>query len=281
MKVWRVAFLVLIVGCAGAKGKPIEQNASWVFEETEFEAFYFDMFEDYPVRTLSTKEIGQHSAGTNILLRKKFSGDDATKILQLLKESEARKFWTEPVDLANMDLAVLRFERNGETVDIGIDPNAEYVTVYVDGEFVGSEIYKTPATELTEALKPFLDLKYLSGELEMKLDSEKAGVGYRLSVTVKNGTDDTVRLPPVEEMYLFIEFRDKDREMVYAHPIFDLAVLELDQFVSLKSGYSEYVWIDIPPERLNGTPVEVRAFYSAFFDGKNKFELYSDWVPVN
>lgn len=281
MKAWWIAPLALLAGCASNQGRPIAQHASWVFDETEFEAFYFDMFEVYPDKTLSTEEIGKHPVGTNILLYKKFSGDEAKTVLSLLKESEKRVYWTEPIDLVNMDVAVLRFKRAGETVDIGIDSDAEYVTVYINGENAGSEIYMTDATELTAALSPFLDLEFFSGELEMRLDSERAGSGYRLIFTVKNGTKDALRIPPVEEIHLFIEFRNADGEMIYQQPIYDPTELEPDEFVTLKSGYSEFNWIDIPLDRLTGEPTEVRAFFSAFYDGENKFELYSDWVPVD
>ena len=281
MKAWQIAPLALLVACAGPQGRPIEQHASWVFDETEFEAFYFDVFEDYPDRTLSTEEIGQHPVGTSILLQKKFSGEEAKNILRLLEESEKRPFWTEPIDLSYADLAVLRFERAGETVDIGIDPDAEYVTVYINGEMAGSEIYRTDATELTAALSPFLDLEYFSGELEMRLDSASAGAGFRLTVKVRNDTTDTLLIPPVKEDYLFIEFRDADGQMIYRPPTYDFALLQPDEFVTLKSGYAEYNSIDIPRDRLKGKPTEVRAFFSAFFDGENKFELYSDWVSVD
>ncbi|MCH8979217.1 MAG: hypothetical protein IH945_08240 [Armatimonadetes bacterium] len=281
MRAWWIAPLALLSGCASNKGAPIAEHASWVFDETEFEAYYFDVFEDYPDRTLSTEEIGQHPVGTNILLQKQISADEAKNILRLLEESEKRPFWTEPVDLSYADLAVLRFERAGEIVDIGIDPDAEYVTVYINGEMAGSEIYRTDATELTAALSPFLDLEYFSGELEMRLDSERAGTGYRLTVKVKNGTKDTLLIPPVKEAHMFIEFRNADGEMVYRQPIYDPAQLEPDEFVTLKSGYSEFDWIDISPDRLTGEPTEVRAFFSAYYDGENKFELYSDWVTVD
>ena len=281
MRAWWIAPLALLSGCARDQGGPIEQHASWVFDETEFEAFYFDVFEDYPDRTLSTEEIGKHPVGTNILLQKRFSGDEAKNILRLLEESEKRPFWTEPIDLSYADLAVLRFERAGETVDIGIDPDAEYVTVYINGEMAGSEIYRTDATELTAALSPFLNLEYLSGELEMRLDSERRGAGYRLMFKVQNGTNDTLQIPPVKEIYLFIEFRSADGEMIYLQPIYDFALLEPGEFVPLKSGFMEYNWIDIPPDRLTGEPTEVRAFFNASYDGENNFELYSDWVSVD
>ena len=40
-------------------------------------------------------------------------------------------------------------------------------------------------------------------------------------IKVKNGTEETLRIPPVEEIRMFIEFRDADGEMIYQQPIYD------------------------------------------------------------